>query len=139
MTLKDNNTSIYFILFLLYEISRKFTYFMNSSVKVALDGGTRPGDTIQILPFALAQPPNPRTITSHSVLRRHPSLTHRVFFLEYIYVYIYIFFIRICICVFLCVLKLQKNIKSIVNLSFKSFFNLSYLSYYKIEPATTSY
>ena len=51
-----------------------------SSVKVALDGGTRPGDTFQILPLALAQPPNPRSITSHSVLRGHPSLTHRVGF-----------------------------------------------------------
>ena len=49
-------------------------------VKVALDGGTRPGDTLQILPLALAQPPNPRSITSHSVLRGHPSLTHRVGF-----------------------------------------------------------
>ena len=48
--------------------------------KVALDGGTRPGDTIQILPLAQAQPPNPRSITSHSVLRGHPSLTHRVVF-----------------------------------------------------------
>ena len=50
------------------------------SLKVALDGGTRPGDTLQILPLALAQPPNPRSITSHSVLRGHPSLTHRVGF-----------------------------------------------------------
>ena len=49
-------------------------------VKVALDGGTRPGDTLQILPLALAQPPNPRSITSHSVLRGHPSLTNRVGF-----------------------------------------------------------
>ena len=49
-------------------------------VKVALDGGTRPGDTLQILPLALAQPQNPRSITSHSVLRGHPSLTHRVVF-----------------------------------------------------------
>ena len=49
-------------------------------VKVTLDGGTRPGDTLQILPLALAQPPNPRTISSHSVLREHPSLTHRVGF-----------------------------------------------------------
>ena len=49
-------------------------------VKVALDGGTRPGDTLQILPLVLAQPPNPRSITSHSVLRGHPSLTHRVGF-----------------------------------------------------------
>ena len=49
-------------------------------LKVALDGGTRPGDTLQILPLALAQPPNPRSITSHSVLRGHPSLTHRVVF-----------------------------------------------------------
>ena len=48
------------------------------SLKVALDGGTRPGDTLQIL--ALEQPPNPRSITSHSVLRGHPSLTHRVGF-----------------------------------------------------------
>ena len=47
-------------------------------LKVALDGGTRHGDTLQIL--ALAQPPNPRSITSHSVLRGHPSLTHRVGF-----------------------------------------------------------
>ena len=47
---------------------------------VALDGGTRPGDTLQILPLALAQPPNPRSITSHSELRGHPSLTHRVGF-----------------------------------------------------------
>ena len=56
--------------------------FLNSfyHVKVALDGGTRPGDTLQILPPALAQPPNPRSITSHSVLRGHPSLTHRVGF-----------------------------------------------------------
>ena len=52
----------------------------NTLVKVALDGGTRPGDTLQILPIALAQPPNPRSITSHSVLRGHPSLTHRVGF-----------------------------------------------------------
>ena len=43
-------------------------------------GGTRPGDTLQILPLALAQPPNPRSITSHSVLMGHPSLTHRVGF-----------------------------------------------------------
>ena len=50
------------------------------SLKVALDGGTRHGDTLQILPLALAQPPNPRFITSHSVLRGHPSLTHRVGF-----------------------------------------------------------
>ena len=50
------------------------------SIKVALDGGTRPGDTLQILPLALAQPPSPCTITSHSVLRGHPSLTHRVGF-----------------------------------------------------------
>ena len=49
-------------------------------VNVALDGGTRPGDTLQILPLALAQPPNPRSITYHSVLRGHPSLTHRVGF-----------------------------------------------------------
>ena len=49
-------------------------------LKVALDGGTRPGDTLQILPLALAQPPNPRSITSHSLLRGHPSLTHRVGF-----------------------------------------------------------
>ena len=49
-------------------------------VKVALDGGTQPGDTHQILPLALAQPPNPRSITSHSVLRGHPSLTYRVGF-----------------------------------------------------------
>ena len=49
-------------------------------IKVALDGGTRPGDTLQILPLALAQPPNPRSIASHSVLRGHPSLTHRVGF-----------------------------------------------------------
>ena len=47
---------------------------------MALDGGTRPGDTLQILPLALAQPPNPRSITSHSVFRGHPSLTHRVGF-----------------------------------------------------------
>ena len=33
-------------------------------LKVALDGGTRPGDTLQIFPLALAQPPNPRSITS---------------------------------------------------------------------------
>ena len=46
-------------------------------LKVALDGGTRPGDTLQILPLALAQPPNPRSITSHSVLGGHPALTHR--------------------------------------------------------------
>ena len=51
-------------------------------IKVALDGGTRPGDTLQILPLALAQPPNPRSITSHSVLRGHPSHTHRVFFFQ---------------------------------------------------------
>ena len=50
------------------------------SLKVALDGGTRPIDTLQILPLALAQPPNPRSITSYSVLRGHPSLTHRVGF-----------------------------------------------------------
>ena len=50
----------------------------NFPLKVALDGGTRPGDTLQILPLALVQPPNPRSITSHSVLRGHPSLTHRV-------------------------------------------------------------
>ena len=49
-------------------------------LKVALDGGTRPGDTLQILPLALAQPPDPRSITSHSVLWGHPSLTHRVGF-----------------------------------------------------------
>ena len=49
-------------------------------LKVALDGGTRPGDTLQILPIAVAQPPNPRSITSHSVLRGHPSLTHCVGF-----------------------------------------------------------
>ena len=49
-------------------------------LKVALDGGTRPGDTLQILPLALAQPPNPRSITSHSVLRVHPSLTYQVGF-----------------------------------------------------------
>ena len=53
-----------------------------SSLKVALDGGTRPGDTLQILPLALAQPPDPRSITSHSVLRGHPSLTHRVGFFQ---------------------------------------------------------
>ena len=51
-----------------------------SCVKVALDGGTRPGDTLQILPLALAQPPKPRSITSHSVLMGHPSLTHQVGF-----------------------------------------------------------
>ena len=43
---------------------------------MALDEGTRPGDTLQILPLALAQPPNPRSITSHSVLKEHPSLIH---------------------------------------------------------------
>ena len=53
---------------------------VRDGVKVALDGGTRPGDTFQILPLALAQPPNPCSITSHSVLRGHPSLTHRVGF-----------------------------------------------------------
>ena len=47
---------------------------------MALDGGTRPGDTLQILPLALAQPPNPRSIVSHSVLNGHPSLTHPVGF-----------------------------------------------------------
>ena len=51
-------------------------------LKVALDGGTRPGDTLQILPLALAQPPNPRSVTFHSVLRGHPSLTHRVGFYQ---------------------------------------------------------
>ena len=143
---------------------------------MALDGGTRPGDTLQILPLALAQPPNPRPITSHSVLRGHPSLTHRIEFFRgiqwgihwqkkiigtdfffrkyafqmknikhtrthyymyiyinllyslyvnsviiicimyaYSFIYMYIFFIRIHI--YICVLKLQKNLKSIVNLS----------------------
>ena len=32
---------------------------VQGSLKVALDGGTRPGDTLQILPLALAQPPKP--------------------------------------------------------------------------------
>ena len=41
----------------------------NLWLKVALDGGTRPWDTLQILPLALAQPPNPRSITSHSLLK----------------------------------------------------------------------
>ena len=36
----------------------------SNTLKVALDGGTRPGDTLQILPLALAQPPNSRSITS---------------------------------------------------------------------------
>ena len=31
-------------------------------------------------PSRIAQPPNPRSITSHSVLRGHPSLTNRVGF-----------------------------------------------------------
>ena len=52
----------------------------SKATKMALDGGTRLGDTLQILPLALPQPPNPRSITSHSVLRGHPSLTHRVVF-----------------------------------------------------------
>ena len=33
------------------------------------------------------------------------------------HLYIYIFFIRINMCVCMCVLKLQKNLKNIVNLS----------------------
>ena len=57
-----------------------FEATLDFSLKVALDGGTRPGDTLQILSLALAQPPTPRSITSHSVLRGHPSLTHRVGF-----------------------------------------------------------
>ena len=32
---------------------------LSGVLKVALDGGTRPGDTLQILPLALEQPPNP--------------------------------------------------------------------------------
>ena len=57
---------------------------VSGAVKVTLDGGTRPGDTLQILPLALAQPPNPRSITSYSLLRRHPSLTNRVGFFRVI-------------------------------------------------------
>ena len=71
---------------LLFYLLQPFLYFspqfLPSSLKVALDGGTRPGDTLQILPLALAQPPNPRSFTSHSVLRGHPSLTHRVGFFQ---------------------------------------------------------
>ena len=61
-------------------ITRPFKSFL----KVALDGRTRPGDTLQILPLALAPPNKPSALlgltTSHSVLRGHPSLTHRVGF-----------------------------------------------------------
>ena len=60
-----------------------YTFIIHNFIvilKVALDGGTWPGDTLQILPLALAQPPNPRSIISHSELRGHPSLTHRVGF-----------------------------------------------------------
>ena len=163
-------------------LSSHFSYwFVPYFLKVVLDGGTRPGDTLQILPLALAQPPNPRSITSHTVLRGHPSLTNRVgffrgiqwgihsqkiiigtaiFFKEnmhsrwkilnthtlyiniykfivfimcncymyaYSFIYMYIFFRRIYMCV--CVLKLQKNLKTIV----------IYLHCNKIEPASTSY
>ena len=86
------------------------------NLKVALDGGTWPGDTLQILPLALAQPPNPRSITSHSVLRGHPSLTHRVGFFRGIQwgIHSQKIIIGTAICFFkkICISEIQmKNIK----------------------------
>ena len=51
-------------------------------LKVALDGGTRPGATLQILPLALAQSPNPRSITSITLCSGDTRLspTELVFF-----------------------------------------------------------
>ena len=94
----------------LYPEKRNYSRFVNISLKVALDGGTRPGDTLQILPLALAQPLNPRSITSHSVLRRHPSLTHRIGFFRGIHSQKII--IGTAICFFLRKYAFQmKNIK----------------------------
>ena len=72
-----------FVLTLLLPRSVRCCYqfgILQQIFKGVLDGGTQPRDTLQIFPLAHAQPPNPRSNTSHSVFRGHLSLTHCVGF-----------------------------------------------------------